>query len=68
MITEKTAPTTARTLAMYREAVPNPLRRAERCTGCGRCKAHCPQNIDIPAELGSIDKWVDSLIDEEVAK
>ena len=68
VITERTAPTTARTLAMYREAVPDPLRRAERCTGCGRCKAHCPQNIDIPAELGSIDKWVDSLIDEEVAK
>ncbi len=58
----------AKVLEMYRQAVPEPLRRAERCTGCDRCKIHCPQSIDIPKELAAIDKWIDSLIDEEVAK
>lgn len=24
---------------------------ASQCVQCGRCKAHCPQSIDIPAEL-----------------
>jgi len=24
---------------------------AFRCTGCGKCTRHCPQHIDIPAEL-----------------
>ena len=53
---------------MYEKAVPEKLRRAERCTGCDRCKSHCPQNIDISNELAAIDKWVDGLIDEEIAK
>ncbi len=25
--------------------------RASQCVKCGRCKAHCPQGIDIPAQL-----------------
>ena len=68
VITAEKAPSAREALAMYRSAVPDMLRRAERCTGCNRCKMHCPQSIDIPKELGEIDKWVDSLIDEEVAK
>ncbi len=68
VITSKTPPSSAQALAMYRKAVPEPLRRAERCTGCDRCKIHCPQNIDIAKELAAIDKWIDTLIDEEVAK
>ena len=68
VITAEKAPSAREALAMYRSAVPDMLRRAERCTGCNRCKMHCPQSIDISKELGEIDKWVDSLIDEEVAK
>ena len=68
VITAKTPPSTRETLDMYRTLVPDMLRRAERCTACNRCKMHCPQNIDISSELAAIDKWVDSLIDEEVAK
>jgi predicted aldo/keto reductase-like oxidoreductase len=68
VITAEKAPSAREALAMYRSAVPDMLRRAERCTGCNRCKMHCPQGIDISKELGEIDKWVDSLIDEEVAK
>ncbi len=68
VITSEKPPSAADILAMYRKAVPDPLRRAERCTGCNRCRMHCPQSIDISKELGEIDKWVDSLIDEEVSK
>jgi hypothetical protein len=68
VITAEKAPSAREALAMYRSAVPDMLRRAERCTGCNRCRMHCPQSIDISKELGEIDKWVDSLIDEEVAK
>ena len=68
VITSEKPPSAADILAMYRKAVPDPLRRAERCTGCNRCRMHCPQSIDISKELGEIDKWIDFLIDEEVAK
>ena len=68
VISAQTPPPSRTVLEMYRKAVPEMLRRAERCTGCNRCKMHCPQNIDISKELAAIDKWIDSLIDEEVAK
>ncbi len=68
VLTAKTRPSTREILDMYATAVPEKLRRAERCTGCDRCKMHCPQNIDISKELADIDRWVDELIDEEVAK
>lgn len=58
----------AETLAAYRRAVPEAMRRAEHCTGCGICKPHCPQNIDIPAEIASIDKWIDELRNREAAR
>ncbi|MGN0191125.1 MAG: aldo/keto reductase [Candidatus Cryptobacteroides sp.] len=35
--------------------------RANKCIGCGRCKTHCPQNIDIPHELRKIDLYVENL-------
>ena len=37
------------------------LRRAERCTGCGRCTPHCPQGIDIPAMVRKVDRFVEKL-------
>ena len=37
------------------------LRRAERCTGCGHCKPHCPQAIDIPAMLRKVDRFIEKL-------
>lgn len=29
---------------------------ATQCINCGKCKKHCPQNIDIPIELKKADK------------
>lgn len=47
-------------LVGYDRAVPR-LRQASHCIGCGRCAPHCPQQIDIPAELHRIDRFVESL-------
>lgn len=44
----------------YDRTVPK-LRQANHCIGCGMCKSHCPQNIDIPKEMQRIDKYVESL-------
>ncbi len=44
----------------YARAIPK-LRRAERCTGCGRCTAHCPQAIEIPAMIRKVDAFVEKL-------
>ena len=64
VITAKTPPSAREALAMYAKAVPEKVRRAERCTGCDHCKSHCPQGIDISEELAKIDKWVERLISE----
>jgi len=37
------------------------MRQANHCIGCGQCKPHCPQNIDIPKELHRIDEYVEQL-------
>lgn len=44
----------------YDRSVPK-LRQADHCIGCYRCAPHCPQQIDIPAVLHRIDKFVDNL-------
>ncbi len=49
-----------RFLIDYERAIPK-LRRAERCTGCGRCTAHCPQSIEIPAMIRKVDAFVEKL-------
>ena len=48
-------------LKAYEKAVPEELRRADHCTGCGRCSPHCPQSIDIPKEIAAIDAAMDVL-------
>jgi predicted aldo/keto reductase-like oxidoreductase len=68
VLTAKAPLSTCQTLNAYRRAIPEDLRRAEHCTGCGKCSPHCPQNIDIPAELASIDEWIDNLRNEEAAR
>ena len=68
ILTAETLPDARTTLRMYAKAVPEELRRAEHCTGCGRCNPHCPQSIDIPKELAMIDKWIDPLKNEEAAR
>ena len=64
VLTAKTPPSAAETLRLYAEAVPERLRRAERCTGCDRCRSHCPQSIDIPGEMAAIGRWIDELRNE----
>ncbi len=47
-------------LVGYDRSVPR-LRQASHCTGCGQCVPHCPQRIDIPAQLRRIDAYVEKL-------
>ncbi len=44
----------------YDRSVPK-LRQADHCIGCNQCKSHCPQNIDIPAQLNRINDFVEEL-------
>lgn len=64
MISAETKPSAREVLKLYAEAVPEELRRAEHCTGCNRCSPHCPQKLDIPAEIAAIDQWVEGLKNE----
>lgn len=47
-------------LVSYDRSVPK-VRQADHCIGCGQCNPHCPQGIDIPAELHRIDGFVEQL-------
>ena len=47
-------------LVGYDRAVPA-LRQADHCIGCNHCLSHCPQRIDIPAEMQRIDRFVEAL-------
>lgn len=47
-------------LVGYDRSVPR-LRQASHCIGCNQCGPHCPQSIDIPAELHRIDSFVEQL-------
>ncbi|MDE5637577.1 MAG: aldo/keto reductase, partial [Alistipes sp.] len=47
-------------LVGYDRSVPR-LRQADRCIGCNRCVHHCPQGIDIPAQMQRIDHFVEDL-------
>lgn len=44
----------------YDRSVPK-LRQADHCIGCDQCKPHCPQNIDIPAQMQRIDQFAEQL-------
>ena len=47
-------------LVGYDRSVPR-LRQASHCIGWRQCVEHCPQAIDIPAELHRIDDYVERL-------
>jgi predicted aldo/keto reductase-like oxidoreductase len=51
-------------LSRYEDLIPEPLRRAEHCTGCGRCTPHCPQQFDVSAEVVKIAAVMESVKDE----
>lgn len=44
----------------YDRSVPK-LRQASHCIGCNQCAPHCPQSIEIPAQLHRIDDFVEKL-------
>ena len=50
-------------LVGYDRSVPK-LRQANHCIGCNQCAPHCPQSIDIPAQLHRIDHFVENLKQE----
>ena len=68
VLSAKTAMSAKEVLKLYATRVPEELRRADHCTGCGRCAPHCPQSIDIPKEIAAIDAWIDGLKNEEAAR
>lgn len=37
------------------------MRQADYCIRCGVCLSHCPQNIDIPSEMGRIGGFTEEL-------
>lgn len=47
-------------LVGYDRSVPR-LRQADHCIGCAQCNPHCPQGIDIPAEMRKISDYVEML-------
>ena len=47
-------------LISYDRAV-GELSQADRCIGCNKCVAKCPQGISIPRELRRIDKYIEGL-------
>lgn len=50
-------------LVGYDRKVPK-LRQASHCIGCNQCVPHCPQNIQVPAELDRIDRFIEQLKQE----
>lgn len=51
-------------LVGYDRSVPK-LRQASHCIGCNQCSPHCPQRIDIPAQMQRIDQYVEHLKKED---
>ena len=49
-----------RYLVSYDRAVAT-VRQADHWIGCGQCKSHCPQSIDIPRMLHRIDAYIEKL-------
>lgn len=52
-------------LVGYDRSVPR-LRQANHCIGCNQCVHHCPQSIDIPAQMQRIDHFVEQLKKEKL--
>lgn len=67
-LTGSSSKSAAEILSAYKAAIPEPLRRADHCTGCGICRPACPQQIDISSEIAAIDRKIDLLKDEEARK
>lgn len=48
-------------LVGYDRSVPK-LRQADHCIGCNHCRPHCPQGIDIPAQMQKINDYREALM------
>ncbi len=68
ILTAKTMPSAREALELYAKTVPEELRRADHCTGCNRCRPHCPQDIDVAKEMAAIDAWIDALKNGEAKR
>ncbi len=44
----------------YDRSVPK-LRQANHCIGCNQCVEHCPQKINIPAQMRRVNDYVEAL-------
>lgn len=51
-------------LSIYDKLIPDELRRAEHCTGCGRCNPHCPQQINVSEEVFKIAQLIENIKDK----
>ncbi len=47
-------------LVGYDRSVPK-LRQADHCINCKKCESHCPQTINISAEMKRVNEYVESL-------
>ena len=47
-------------LVSYERQIPS-RRQAAYCVGCGECMIHCPQGINIPAQMRKIDNYTEKL-------
>lgn len=47
-------------LISYDRAIPS-RRQADHCISCRKCVEHCPQSIDIPAQLTHINNYIEKL-------
>jgi predicted aldo/keto reductase-like oxidoreductase len=61
---ERKAYSLKKSLSIYDKLIPDELRRAEHCTGCGRCNPHCPQQINVSEEVFKIAQLIENIKDK----
>lgn len=52
-------------LTSYNKSIER-MRQADHCIACGECLKHCPQAIDIPAQMRRIEEYTNTLKDSMI--